>query len=74
MGARAFADAVDELLADPPDRVQLAASAEERFGLATVGRRLRSIWEGPLVRAAPLEQRVMKPIGTAHPVGNERTR
>lgn len=74
MGARAFADAVDELLADPPDRVQLAASAEERFGLETVGRRLRSIWEDPLVRAAPLEERVTKPIGTAHPVGNERTR
>jgi glycosyltransferase involved in cell wall biosynthesis len=44
------------------------------FGLATVGRRLRCIWEGPLVPAAPFAERVTMPIGTAHPVGNERTR
>lgn len=74
MDALAFADAIDELLAAPPDREQVAALAEERFGLATVGRRLRCIWEGPLVPAAPFAERVTMPIGTAHPVGNERTR
>jgi glycosyltransferase involved in cell wall biosynthesis len=69
--ARAFADAIDELLADPPNRDQLAASAEERFGVAAVGGRLRSVWEGPTSRVAQATERPSVPVGSAHPAGQE---
>jgi len=74
MDARAFADALEELLDDPPDREQLAASAEERFGLSTAGRRLRGIWEANPLPAAAIRERVTVSAGTAHPVGGDRGR
>jgi hypothetical protein len=74
MDAPAFADAIDQLLTDPPDRGQLAASAEERFGASTAGRRLRTVWEGGPVRAPFLGERVAAPVGTPHPAGRERAR
>jgi glycosyltransferase involved in cell wall biosynthesis len=74
MDAPAFADAIEQLLTDPPDRGQLAASAEERFGASTAGRRLRTVWEGAPVRAPFLGERVAAPVGAPHPAGRERAR
>ena len=42
--AAEFADAVAGLLDSPPERVAVAARAEERFGLVTTGRALADVW------------------------------
>jgi glycogen(starch) synthase len=52
MDAPAFAGAIEELLADPPGRRDVAATAERRFGLPAVGGRLMGIWAASLAQPA----------------------